>query len=158
MDPLDGLRVVRRRVTDPVESLAQAVADRAVELVVNALDLNALVRRIPWDDVLDRVDVNQLLDRVDVDRLLRRVDMNSVVARIDIDALVEETDLGAIIARSSSGMADGAMDAVRSQAVVMDGRVARWAGRLLRRGDQAVPAGLPGGDDSPNPPRHLPAA
>jgi hypothetical protein len=140
VDPLDGLRLVRRRVSDPVESLAQAVADRIVEVLVNALDVNALVQRIAVDDVVDRVDVNQLLDRVNVDRLLARVDLNSVAARIDVDALAEQTDLGAVIARSSSSVASGALDAMRSQAVSLDDLLARWAGRLLRRRDDAEPA------------------
>jgi hypothetical protein len=144
VDPLDGLRQVRRRMTDPVESVAQAVADRIVELLVNALDVNALVQRIAVDEVLDRVDVNQLLDRVDVNELLERVDLNSVAARIDVDALAEQTDLGAVIARSSSSVASDALDAVRSQAVALDELVARWAGRLLRRSDLGDPpvAGL----------------
>jgi hypothetical protein len=164
VDPLDGLRSVRRRVTDPVESLAQAVADRIVELLVNALDVNALVQRIALDDVLGRVDVNQLLDRVNLDRLLERVDLNALAARIDIDALAEETDLGTIIAHSSSSVASGALDAVRSEAVTMDERVARWVRRLLRRrggGEPSAPprpAVLPGEDDHPSPPRRLPAA
>ena len=44
------------RLVPRVEALAQAVAERAVELVVSALDVNAL---------LDRVDLNAVLDRVD---------------------------------------------------------------------------------------------
>ena len=40
------------------EALAQAVAERAVELVVSALDVNAL---------LDEVDLNALLDQVDIE-------------------------------------------------------------------------------------------
>lgn len=149
MDPLDGLRLVRRRVTDPVESLAQAVADRIVEVLVNALDVNALVQRISVDDVVDRVDVNELLDRVNVDRLL---------ARIDVDALAEQTDLGAVIARSSSSVASGALDAVRSQAVTMDDRMARWARWILRRGDGGhVSVGHGGGGGDRGEPREPPA-
>jgi hypothetical protein len=91
------------------------------------------VQRIALDDLLARVDVNQLLDRVNLDRLLERVDLNALAARIDIDALAEETDLGTIIAHSSSSVASGALDAVRSEAVTMDERVARWVRRLLRR-------------------------
>jgi hypothetical protein len=98
-----------------VEALAQAVAERAVELVVSALDVNAL---------LDEVDLNAVLDRID---------LNGIVERIDVDALVEQTDLGAIIARSSSGVASDALDAVRSQVVGLDEFIARWIGRLRRR-------------------------
>ena len=98
-----------------VEALAQVVAERAVELVVSALDVNAL---------LDEVDLNALLDRVD---------MNSIVERIDVGALVEQTDLGAVIARSSSGVASDVLDVVRSQTVGLDEFIGRWMGRLRRR-------------------------
>ena len=104
--------------------LPQAVAERAVELAVSALDLNAL---------LDRVDLNTLLDRIDLNRVLARVDVNAVVERVDIDELVEQTDLAAVIAASSSGVASDVLDVVRSQAVGLDEFIARWIGRLRRR-------------------------
>jgi hypothetical protein len=107
-----------------VEVLAQAVTERAVDLVVSALDVNA---------VLDQVDINRVLDQIDLDRLLGRMDLNEVVQRIDVDALVEQTDLGAIIAASSSGAASDLLDVVRSQAVGLDEFIARWIGRLRRR-------------------------
>ena len=87
---IDGRLVTRR------EALAQAVTERAVELVMSALDLNAL---------LDQVDLNAVLDQLDIDRLLERMDLNEIITRIDVAALVEQTDLGAIIAASSSGAA-----------------------------------------------------
>ena len=118
---MDGLRGLS------VEALAQAVAERAVELVVSALDVNAL---------LDEVDLNAVLDRID---------LNGIVERIDVDALVEQTDLGAIIARSSSGLASDALDVVRRQVVGLDEFIARWIGRLRRRpytGPPGPPDGL----------------
>ena len=87
---IDGRLVTRR------EALAQAVTERAVELVMSALDVNAL---------LDEVDLNAVLDRIDLNRLLERMDLNDIVQRIDVEALVEQTDLGAVIAASSSGVA-----------------------------------------------------
>ena len=98
-----------------MEALAQVVAERAVDLVVSALDVNAL---------LDEVDLNAVLDRVDV---------NGIVERLDVEALVEQTDLGAVIARSSSGVASDVLDVVRSQTVGLDEFIARWIGRLRRR-------------------------
>ena len=118
------------------EKWAQAAADRVVELVVSALDVNAL---------LDQVDINQVLDRIDLDRLLRRMDLNDLVRHIDFDELVEQTDLGAIIAASSSGVAGDVLDVVRSQAVGLDEFIARWIGRLRRR----PYTGPPGPPDRP---------
>ena len=126
---IDGRLVTRR------EALAQAVTERAVELVMSALDLNAL---------LDQVDLNAVLDQVDIDRLLDRIDLNDLVKRIDVAALVEQTDLGAIIASSSSGVAGDVLDVVRSQAVGLDEFIARWIGRLRRR-PYSGPPGPPDG-------------
>ena len=119
------------------EQLAQAAADRVVELVVSALDVNAL---------LAQVDLNDVLDRIDLDRLLERMDLNEIVKRIDVDALIEQTDLGAVIAASSSGVASDVLDVVRSQTVGLDEFIARWIGRLRRR-PYTGPPGPPGPPD-----------
>ncbi len=113
--------------------MAQAVAERAVEIVVSALDVNALLERVDLNALLDQVDINQVLDRVDLNRLLERVDLNDILQHVDVDALVEQTDLGAIIASSTSGVASEALDVVRSQTVGLDEFIARWIGRLRRR-------------------------
>ena len=119
----------RRRLAEvrPVprsEVWAKAAAERAVGLVVSALDVNAL---------LDQVDLNAVLDRIDLDRLLERIDLNDLVTHIDVEALVKQTDLGAVIAASSSGVAGEVLDVVRSQTVGLDEVIARWMGRLRRR-------------------------
>ena len=126
MDQFARRRPAEGRLVSRSEALTQAVAERAVELVVSALDVNAV------------------LDRIDLNHLLQQVDLNAVIGRIDIDALAEQTDLGAIIARSSSGVASEALDAVRSHAVELDEFIARWVGRLRRR-PYTGPPGPPGG-------------
>ena len=115
------------------ETWAQAAAERAIELVVSALDVNALLDEVDLNALLDQVDINRLLDRIDLNRLLRRVDLNDVVEHIDVEALVEHTDLGAIIAASSSGAASDVLDVVSGQTVGLDEFIARWIGRLRRR-------------------------
>ena len=115
------------------ETWAQAAAERAIELVISALDVNALLDQVDLNAVLDQVDIDRVLDRIDLDRLLGRMDLNAIVKRNDIDALVEQTDLGAAIARSSSGVASDVLDVVRSQTVGLDEFIARWIGRLRRR-------------------------
>jgi hypothetical protein len=142
VDPIDRLRSASRRMTDPFETLAEHVAERVLDLIVHALDVNALLRKVDVNALLDRVDVtalldradvNALLDRVDVDALLSRVDVNDLMRRVDMDTLVEQTDLGAVIARSSGGAASEALDAARSQAVGLDQFIDRWMQRALRR-------------------------
>ncbi len=151
MEPLERLRTAGKRVTDPLEQLAQRVAEHVLDLVVNALDLNELVAQLDLNAVLDRVDVEALLGRVDLNALLEQVDieallgrvdlnalleqvdLNAVIQRVDVEALVSQTDFGEIIAKSSSGIASGAVDAVRGQTVGLDGAIDRGVWRLVRR-------------------------
>ena len=133
MDPFERRRSIDGRLVTRREALAQAVTERAVELVMSALDINALLDRVDLNAVLDQVDIDPVLDRIDLDRLLARMDLNDIVKRLDVDALVEQTDLGAVIAASSSGVAGDVLDVVRSQTVGLDEFIARWIGRLRRR-------------------------
>ena len=151
MEPLERLRTAGKRVTDPLESLAQRVAERAIDIVIQSLDINDLVARLDLNAVLDRVDVAALLARVDLNALLQQVDvaallgrvdlntlleqvdLNALIQRVDVEALVRHTDFGEIIAKQSSGIASSALDAVRGQTVNMDGAIDRGVWRLVRR-------------------------
>ena len=119
VDPRDRLRSVGRRMTDPVEPIAQRAAERAIDLVVNALDVNALVarvdlnavlRNVDLDEVLKKVDVNALLDRLDVNALLERVDVNAIIDRADIDKVLRRVDVGAVVDRVDVNEVVGRID------------------------------------------------
>jgi len=169
VDPVERARSASRRLAEPVDSVAQAVARRATELVVDSLDINALLGQIDVnkllaqvdvdkllaqvdvDRLLDRVDVNRVLDRVDVERtisrvdmdvLLSRVDVNAIADRLDVSALLDKTELSALLTRSSSTVFSEGIDLVRSQAVGLDGFIARWVDRVLGRGTKRPPAPL----------------
>jgi len=133
VDLFERRRLAEVRPVPRSEAWAQAVAERAVELVVSALDVNALLDQVDLNAVLDQVDIERVLDRIDLDRLLGRMDLNDLVKHIDVNALVEQTDLGAIIARSSSGVASDVLDVFRSQTVGLDEFIGRWIARLRRR-------------------------
>ena len=137
MDPRESLR---KRVTDPLEQLAQRVAERAIDLVIQSVDINEIVAQIDLNAVLDRIDVQALLSRVDLNALLEHVDLNALIARIDVEALVTHTDFGEIIAKQTSGIASNALDAVRSQSVSLDGSIDRGVWRLVRRNAPRPPA------------------
>jgi len=144
-----------------MEQLVEAIAERVVNLVIEAIDVDALMAKIDMDALLDRVDVDGLIDRVDVDKIvsrvdveqliervdvekiIERVDVEKIIQRVDIDALVEQTELGTIIARSTSGVASEALDLVRAQAVGLDDFLARWVNRILRRNSEGWPVGPP---------------
>ena len=137
MDPRESLR---KRVTDPLEQLAQRVAERAIDLVIQSVDINEIVAQVDLNAVLDRIDVQALLSRVDLNALLEHVDLNALIARIDVEALVTQTDFGEIIAKQTSGIASNALDAVRSQSVSLDGSIDRGVWRLVRRNAPRPPA------------------
>ena len=137
MDPRESLR---KRVTDPLEQLAQRVAERAIDLVIQSVDINEIVAQIDLNAVLDRIDVQALLSRVDLNALLEHVDLNALIARIDVEALVTQTDFGEIIAKQTSGIASNTLDAVRSQSVSLDGSIDRGVWRLVRRNAPRPPA------------------
>jgi uncharacterized RDD family membrane protein YckC len=97
--PFDPRQVFRRRLTDPIEQLAQAVAERVVQLIVSAIDVNGVLERVDLEAILARVDVNELVERVDVDEIVRRVDVEKIVERMDVERIVERVDVEKIVAR-----------------------------------------------------------
>ena len=135
-----------------MEQLAQAVAERVVSIVMDAIDIDALleridvdalVSRVDVDGVVSRVDVDKLIDRVDVEKIIDRVDVEKIIERVDIDSLMEKTELGTIIARSTTGVASEILDVIRAQGVGLDDFFARWANRILRRSPADLPLGPP---------------
>ena len=139
--------------------MAQGVAQRVIDLVVESLDmnallaeidLNALLAQVDMNQELGRVDLNQVLGQVDLNELMARVDINEIVDRIDIESLVKNTDLGALLASSSSTIVTEAVDLGRSHAVSMDDTIARWVSRLRRnRAGRAGPPELPTAQEEP---------
>jgi hypothetical protein len=117
-----------------MEQLAQALAERIVPLVVEAVDIDALLDRVDVEKIIERVDVQKIIDRVDVQGIIDRVDVNAIVDEIDIDSLVEHTELGSIIARSTTGVLTEILDVVRAQGVGLDDFILRWGNRLVGRG------------------------
>lgn len=146
-----------------MEQLAQALAERIVPLVIEAIDIDALIDRVDIDKVvsrvdvdkviskvdvdkiIDRVDVEKIIERVDVEKIINRVDINAIVEKVDIDALVEQTELGSIIARSTTGILTEILDVIRAQGVGLDDFIFRWSNRLIgrRRKVAAWPEGPP---------------
>jgi hypothetical protein len=112
-----------------------------VNALVARIDLNQLLQHVDLNALLTHIDLNELLKGIDLDALLENLDLNAVVERLDVDALVQNTEMGGIIARSTSGVASEALDAVRSQGVGMDNFIMRMTNRVLRRDPAELPAG-----------------
>ncbi|HSZ35456.1 MAG TPA: hypothetical protein VK773_00075 [Acidimicrobiales bacterium] len=134
-----------------MEQLAQALAERIVPLVIEAIDIDALIDRVDIDKVvnrvdvdkvigkvdvdkiIDRVDVEKIIERVDLEKVIERVDINAIIEKVNIDALVEQTELGSIIARSTTGIVTEILDVIRAQGVGLDDFIFRWGNRLIGR-------------------------
>jgi uncharacterized RDD family membrane protein YckC len=86
-----------KRITDPVEALAERTAERVIDLVVRTLDVNAVVQRVDFDAIVDRVDVDKILDRVDLDKILDRIDVNKLVDRVDVDKVLDQVDVDKVV-------------------------------------------------------------
>jgi hypothetical protein len=130
-----------------VEQLAQALAERIIPLIVEAINIDALIdrvdvekiiERVDIEKIVERVDIEQIIERVDIQAIIERVDINAIVEKVDIDALVEQTELGSIIARSTTGVLTEILDVVRAQGVGLDDFIMRWGNRLILRGKRAA--------------------
>ena len=86
-------------MTVSAEALAQRLAERIIDLVVQAIDINALLQLVDFNAVLSRVDVNAPLDQVDLNALLRHVDLNAQLARVDVNAPLDQVDLNALLSQ-----------------------------------------------------------
>ena len=85
--------------TGRVEQMAQAIAARVVNTLVEAVDINALVSKVDIDAVVRQVNVEAIIDRVDIERIIERVDIEEIVERVDIDKIVERVDIDKIVGR-----------------------------------------------------------
>lgn len=110
VDPLGRLRSAGRRMTDPLETLAQQVAERVLDLIVQALDVNALLQRVDVTALVRRVDMNALVRQIDVNALMQQLDVNVLLDQVDVAALVERADVNALLARVDVSALVGRVD------------------------------------------------
>jgi hypothetical protein len=149
----------RLRLTDVVlehVDLDAVVAAVYVEAVLDRVDLTAVVlQRVDLDAlvtaVLDRVDLTAVvLQRVDLDALV-----NAVIAHVDLIGLAEEVidgvDLPEIIRESTGSMASDAVRGARLQGIAADEAVGRAVDRLLLRRKSRHPAHVLGGPSGHEP-------
>jgi len=105
---------------DQFKALVAAVAVGLVELVLDEMDLNALVR--------ERVDIDALAADLDIDAVIDRVDLIALA-----DKVIEGVDLPAIIRESTNSMTAEVMTDVRTQGERADDVVAGIVDRMLGR-------------------------
>ncbi|MGA2835095.1 MAG: hypothetical protein ABSF84_00725 [Acidimicrobiales bacterium] len=91
MSPLPG--------SSRMEQLVESIAERVVGLVIEAIDVNALVARVDMDALLAGVDIDAIVSRVEVDALIDRVDVEKIIDRVDVDKIVSRVDVDQIVSR-----------------------------------------------------------
>src|SRR6267378_7726896 len=105
---------------DQFKALVATVAVQLVDLILDELDLNALVR-----------------ERVDIDALAADLDIEAVINRVDLIALADRVlagvDLPAIIRESTNSMTAEVMTDVRTQGERADDVVSGIVDRMLGR-------------------------
>jgi len=83
-----------------LERLIATIVPVVVKEVLDALDLNAIVReRIDLDGLVADVDIGAVIDRVDIDAVARSIDIEAIVERVDIDAIADRIDLDRVVSR-----------------------------------------------------------
>jgi hypothetical protein len=117
------LRHTRIQLVEQLRIVVSVVGSQVVGLVLDEIDLTALVR-----------------DRVDVDAIAAQIDIDAIIARIDLIGLANEiidgVDLPAIIRESTNTVTAEVMNDVRSQGQRADEVVSGFVDRMLGR-DQA---------------------
>jgi hypothetical protein len=105
---------------DQLKALVAAIAVALVDLVLDEMDLNALVS--------ERVDIDALAADIDIDAIINRIDLIALA-----DKVIEGVDLPAIIRESTNSMTAEVMTDVRTQGERADDVVAGIVNRMLRR-------------------------
>ena len=105
---------------------ARSIVTRVEPVLTSVLE--RIIGIVPIEAILARVDVNALVGQVDVGALLARMDLGTIIT--DVLAQIE---LGDLISDSTSSIATDARDAVRVQAMSVDGGLAHVVDRVLRR-------------------------
>lgn len=106
---------------EQIKALVAAVAVGLVDVVLDEMDLNALVR--------ERVDIDALAADLDIDAVINRIDLITLA-----DTVIEGVDLPAIIRESTNSMTAEVMTDVRTQGERADDAVAGIVNRMLGRG------------------------
>jgi uncharacterized RDD family membrane protein YckC len=112
-----------------------------VNALLDRIDVNHLLDRVEVDELLDRIDVNRLLERVDMDELLKRADIDALMSRVDVKALVDRAGIPEIVAESTGHLTASALDLLRKPLVGIDEIVVRGLNRLFRHDISEFPSG-----------------
>lgn len=112
--------VIENTVVASVNATLDRVVPVAVNAVVNRLDLTQLV--------LDRVDVNAIVAKANLDDIIERIPMIEIA-----NYIIAEIDLPRIIRESTGGVATDAINSARMQSLSVDDLINKIADSVMFR-------------------------
>ncbi len=154
----------RLEAEDVAGGFADVLLPAMVEVVLDRIDLTAIVvDRVDLDAVVERLDVDRIVDRVDLQRAIDRISINEIVARVDVQAIVDrmdvvgiaqgvidELDIPELIRESTGAMSAETVDTIRLRGMDADRFIARVMDRVLsRKGDDGPPPAPDGAGGRP---------
>jgi hypothetical protein len=144
----------RRDLDRAVTALVPVVVERVLErmsltdLVMQHVDVDAIVAGVDLDAIVARIDLDAIAGRLDIEAIISRMDLVGLA-----DQVIEGIDLPEIIRESTGTVASEVVRGVRMQSIDADEAIARVVDRLfLRRRRRATdapgePLSLAGDDD-----------
>jgi hypothetical protein len=81
-----------------VPGIAQVIVDRLdVDALIEGVDIDRILGRVDIDALVSRIDLDQIVGKLDIDGLASRIDIDAIAGRIDIDAIMRRVDIQAIV-------------------------------------------------------------
>lgn len=129
---VEGALGLARYSTETCVHLATEASKSAVNAILDAVvpqAVNAVVSRVNLTEiVVQNVDINAIVARADINPILDRIPM-TVIA----DYVIEEIDLPALVRESTGGVADNILGLLRFQAIETDNFLTGVVDRVLFR-------------------------
>lgn len=110
--------------TETSKSLVNALLDGVIPPVVNAVVSRVNLTEI----VVQHVDINAIVARADIDPILDRIPMTEIA-----DYVIEEIDLPSLVRESTGGVADDILGLLRFQAIETDNFFSGLVDKVLFR-------------------------
>jgi len=127
-----GIFGIARFTTETLVHLASETSKTAVNAVLDEVVppvVNAVVSRVNLTEiVVQHVDINAIVARADINPILDRIPMTEIA-----DYVIEEIDLPGLVRESTGGVADDLLGILRFQAITTDNFVSGIVDRVLFR-------------------------
>ena len=95
----DEGRDAREAFPSYVGARLRAVTRVLTPLIVDALDVDGIVRRVDVDALVSRVDLDAAVSRIDLDAIVGRIDVDAIVGTVDLDVAVGRVDVDGLLGR-----------------------------------------------------------